>query len=635
MYIADGHWDRGSMDELQIPQSLRVAIQSRVERLPQAAQETLHLAAVLGREFDFQTLVEASALGETMLIDSLETAERAQLVAELSGEWGGTFIFAHALIPTILAESLSGLRRRHMHRQVMTAIERLRPDGLESLAFHALEGGNLQKGLDFSVRAAQKAESLFAFEEALLHYGRAREIAESLDLPEWLQAIYEAIGDAQLFRDVPESAHAFEQPLNLTTDPAKRTGIKSKIGTTYAMVGDQRGREFLEAAINELDPDAQGNELALATAYVGRLYHYHGQHRKALTYLEQARKIDEPLDEPETLCRIYGYLAGAHMYLAEFAISMEWARQAVALGERKKCPRATMVGYEYLAEVLVAMGEWQETLRVAGQERRAAKETGWLYLLAWAEDKFAEACWGLGDLLAAEEAGWESMAIAAAVGDTRLMVMVGARCSTIQTDLGQAEIAEKNARKAVERGTDLNHVQMAPPSLGALAYWHMQHGDWASASKHLGQCARMIAESDTRLALLSVGPWHAEASLGVGQLERAADLVEETLALAREAPSPHIEAVTRRVQAQVLAAQGSWEEAARCFEEAITGLERLGSCLELGRALYHQGQMQAQRGNPHSACASLARALDIFQDCSAKLDAARARTTLNSLETGD
>src|SRR5512139_3541204 len=82
----DGRWHRPSMAELGIPQGARVAIQARVSVLPVQAQETLLLAAALGREFDLETLAAASNQDEGTLLDGLERAERAQLIDRLSGE---------------------------------------------------------------------------------------------------------------------------------------------------------------------------------------------------------------------------------------------------------------------------------------------------------------------------------------------------------------------------------------------------------------------------------------------------------------------------------------------------------------------------------------------------------------------
>ncbi|MCP4536608.1 MAG: protein kinase [Chloroflexi bacterium] len=471
LYYEDGRWCRPDTDDLGIPQSVRTAIQSRVRKLSATTQETLCLAAVMGREFDFDTLAEASQLDEDSLINELEAAERAQLIEELSGERGGTFIFAHALIPATLAEDLSGLRRRRIHRRVMTAIERLRPDDFEPLAHHALKGGDLKNGLKFSLRAAEKAHRLFAIEEALFHYDHAHEIAESLDLSEQLLSIYQVLGDIQGFRDSSQSIDAYERALSLAPDAEKRASIKAKIGMRHAYDANEQGLGLLEDAINELNPDTQGNELALATASLGRFYHNRGQHRRALAYLEQARQIAEPLDDPRLWHYVCIYLAGAHQQLAEFDKSMEWARHSITFGEQNSYPPSIAIGYEYLTEASVLMGKWQDALKFAEQEIEIAKNTGQLIAVSWAERNLADTCYGLGDLRAAKDAIQKSLDMAKAMGNFRLAVNASARLSIIQTDLGQVELAGQNARNVVEQASDFDQILiMVWSSLYALAY---------------------------------------------------------------------------------------------------------------------------------------------------------------------
>ena len=120
-----------------IPQSVRLAVQARVGKLLPEAQDVLRLAAVIGREFDFDTLRRACDLDEERLIDALEAAQRAQLIAEVHANGGrgtprsaarDTFVFAHNLTRATLRESVSGLRRRRLHRRVAEAIETLHPD---------------------------------------------------------------------------------------------------------------------------------------------------------------------------------------------------------------------------------------------------------------------------------------------------------------------------------------------------------------------------------------------------------------------------------------------------------------------------------------------------------------------------
>ena len=113
-------WQRRSMAQIQIPPSVRLAIQRRLDRLPETTQDTLQHAAMLGREFEFDLLTAMSDLNEQALIEALETAERAQLINEVtraSRTARITFAFAHALIPSTLQDGLSGLRRQRLHHR--------------------------------------------------------------------------------------------------------------------------------------------------------------------------------------------------------------------------------------------------------------------------------------------------------------------------------------------------------------------------------------------------------------------------------------------------------------------------------------------------------------------------------------
>jgi ABC-type oligopeptide transport system substrate-binding subunit len=180
LYFQDGRWHRPSMDELGIPQSVRVAIQSRLRVLPADSRETLCLAAVLGREFDFDTLAEASDRDEDTLIDALESAERAQLIEEVSGEREGPYAFVHGLIPSTLVAGLRTLQRRRLHRRAAIAIETLHPDDFEALAYHYNQAGDAEKGVNYLLQTGDRARALYAHQEAIASYQHALEFLKEV-----------------------------------------------------------------------------------------------------------------------------------------------------------------------------------------------------------------------------------------------------------------------------------------------------------------------------------------------------------------------------------------------------------------------------------------------------------------------
>lgn len=179
LYFEDGRWHRPSIEELEVPQSVRIAIQSRIGKLPEEVQETLQLASILGREFNFDTLAEASELDEDALIEALENAEQDQLIEEVSSEDGVTFAFIHAMIPTTLSEGVRTLRRRRIHRRAASAVERLRPEDYEALAYHNGEAGDHEKALKYYTLAGERSAKVYANQEAETYFRSALDLVRT------------------------------------------------------------------------------------------------------------------------------------------------------------------------------------------------------------------------------------------------------------------------------------------------------------------------------------------------------------------------------------------------------------------------------------------------------------------------
>ena len=86
----------------------------------------------------------------------------------------GRYAFAHALIRETLYASLSGPRRVALHRRIGAILEQLHAGEPEpplgELAYHfvaAAEPGAAAKAVDYSVRAARRALTALAYEEAV------------------------------------------------------------------------------------------------------------------------------------------------------------------------------------------------------------------------------------------------------------------------------------------------------------------------------------------------------------------------------------------------------------------------------------------------------------------------------------
>jgi class 3 adenylate cyclase/tetratricopeptide (TPR) repeat protein len=198
-----GRWSVDRSGAIVLPESVREVIERRVERLGKETLELLRLAAVIGRVFDVELLESMLEIDESQLLDQLEAAVAASLLAE-SDERVGQFRFAHALINQTLYEGLGATRRARMHQRIAQALEDLYGedpgDRLSELALHwrmAAVSVDKAKAADYALRAGQRALESLAPAEALRLFADAVELIGDVDSPERCEALI-GLGEAQL-----------------------------------------------------------------------------------------------------------------------------------------------------------------------------------------------------------------------------------------------------------------------------------------------------------------------------------------------------------------------------------------------------------------------------------------------------
>jgi tetratricopeptide (TPR) repeat protein len=397
-------------------------------------------------------------------------------------------------------------------------------------------------------------------------------------------------------------------------------------------VGDPLGLPYLHEAITELDTQSQTDDLATATAFLGRYYHYHARHTKAIENLEQARKLAEPIGNPQTLQTIYGHLAGAYQHLAQLKRSDEWARKTISLGEHKNHLLAQATGHEFLAESAVCRGDWDESLRQTAKNRELADKMGALNRQAWSEYPRTMSLWGKGHLVDAYQVAQTALELCERIGETRLASWIEPALALIATDLNEDEAADRYARESLRRGESLGQVALHGYSLHAMGYWHMRCQKWEEAVQYYQQLRTLLRPTENRIIFLYSQAYAAEAFLGSGRVAKSVELIDEANVLAEFAQAPHLRAMSKSIQARAFAKLKRPGKAAAAFEESIAGLDRLGSRLELGRAYYHRAEMLLEEGQFEKARVDSERALNILTGCGAKRDAHRAENLLTQLK---
>src|SRR5262245_56120019 len=542
-----GRWKRCEIGELVIPQSVKEAIGNRLDRVSRESNEVLRAAAVLGKTFAFDELIATSGdRNEDAMLDALDEAVGAQLI---TAEGIESFTFTHDKIREVLYEELNPIRRRRLHRLAAEVLKRRKTDSgamrypAEKFAYHYIQAGDYEQGLLYAKQAAAEAERVFAFDEAIAAYGRARDCAEALGLTDELVAQEKAIGKTYVLHgEMIAAGEHFERALSLAKDPQLRASLHSLAAASLVMTGDQRGLDHIREALSVLDPNTNPLGTANAIAIEGRFHHLAGRHQKAIELLERAAGLVAPIAEQDSVTpyaasiipRISAWVAGGYQH-GRFLDADRWAQQAVDFGVAHNVLYSQALGIEYLGEDAMHTGNFVAGIEYAEREREIAATLHSRERRGWTHFTAAQCAFYSGDSERAEREFREGIALAETIGELRLAALLKGNFAVMQADqagkyvnaalpitvsgVGQADsqrlldAALKTALDNFEAGENLGLLYSRFEGHRCLAEVRFRRGEFDEAERLCAGASELLSGTDSRLCRMWLGPLYIEVLL--------------------------------------------------------------------------------------------------------------------------
>jgi DNA-binding SARP family transcriptional activator len=271
----EGRWQIEAPVELQVPPSVQAAIGRRLERLSAESREALTLAAVIGPQFEFEVLLQASGVEEERLVGWVEEWLGARLVIEerdraadpragASREREERYQFQHALIREVLYGGISRQRQGRLHERVGLALEAVpsREEPLEGLAHHfarARSEAAREKGVEYCDRAGRLAYGLSAPAAAIQHLEQALRLLDTLpeDEARLMRRWQVSDGLSVVHGALHEGGGRSRQVLEEYLARAERAGSARGVAAAHLSLGWQikggreieRGRRHLETSL--------------------------------------------------------------------------------------------------------------------------------------------------------------------------------------------------------------------------------------------------------------------------------------------------------------------------------------------------------------------------------------------------
>jgi predicted ATPase/class 3 adenylate cyclase len=654
VYRSEGRWEGRSIDEIEVPKSVRSVVGQRLSRLSSDTQEVLREASVLGPALTFEDLHHMCERPEAELEAAVEEALRAGILRETTQRVpGDSYAFNHALTQGTLYAELPSRKRRRLHLAAGRAIEQL-PEGarkprIAELAWHFLEADEPACALEYALGAGQAARELFAFEEAERHYRTALELARELKDAESEVRALEEIG--RILRTIArydEALEVFDAAVELHRKANNAAGERwatAHIGRVHALRGTpEQGIERVRSLVSAIEATSQsgvddvvnggGSWAGLAALYTALADLYQGTNQSS-AQLEAAEK------------------------------ALEIARGAQ---DSKAGARIQAEGQMWRASALAELGELQDARRMLEDVIPLAQATGDGLILSRCLNSLATIYSEAGQYDQERTLIERALDAAEQAGDPARVAFMNHRLGWHLLMRGMWDESETYFQRAVSMWRPLGWTRIAPWSLIGLALLayargHSDMGDdylkqgtrYASrpgqegflSLAHKVALDRYLREGDSAGAISyadAISDWGTEPEWHYGQIlptrawvelergniDRAKDLADlaTELATAEQNRTTLVEAL--RVQGMVLAYEGNYDEAEQALDESISTARVIEQPYNEALSLLELGRMKVSRAGVEPGRELLTRAVEIFDRLSAKPDAQRAEQVLKA-----
>jgi predicted ATPase/DNA-binding SARP family transcriptional activator len=555
--------------ELEIPQSVRLLIERRLVNLTPDCRATLTLAAVLGRQFSSALLCKASNLSEEVIAEYIDNAIQIQILSSLisSNAIGSNAVgylgqdidlaFTHDKIREVMYQWLNPLRRRTLHRQVAQAIEAYYATHLQpyysQLGYHYQMAEDFTKAVDYLLKAANHARSVYAFVDA----GNC--VKTALDL---------LIGDEER----PRSAALLGQLANIyiytgQLDSALKAGLAAC------------------ALWRDLRDDVKQAETYIDLSFI---FHWQGRELESIKYIQSALEcLATHQDQTALFAKAYAEWGLSATVMGAAPEALEKLQRAdelheeiggadpfisiVSLWSRSWCAFLTESPQQMLAYALKGVEVCRATNK-PDWEPMMNYSAAWAYML-------------LGHIPQGQQAAH------AALKNAQLHSVVGAQgwahlvLAFLAIQEGSWDDVQQLGDKAYAIGSMLHDADLQARVLWSRSVCAGWQGNWEQAISAILdalQLAKIEGEISMVYPYLLVQA--AKSYFHAGKAEEAQVYLDQAMQLALDRQYRQLPAIGERLQGRIWQAQGRFDEAQPCLERSLARLRVIDDMLEYARS---------------------------------------------------
>ena len=636
IYREEDKWKFKEVSKIEFPKTVKDVIKARISRLDDECQNILTMASFIGNDFTFEALCGVTGIEEDKLLETMERILKGGLVRERVIRGEDVYSFSDVIVRDVVHEEVSHLRHKKLHGAVGHALEKVYAKRIDEhfseLALHFLESGEKDKALDYFLKAAEKAQKVYAYSEAFSYFQHALELLEEKGSSvEQKAQVIEKLGILKVrMGDGEAGIEYLDRSLTLWTKIGDRRNIArlhvQMASWLWEFIGDRnKAAEHHRVALEILEKEPESVELASLYEDISHMLWRTGRPAEALSWAQKALGLAEQLGSSEVLALCYNDLGTLNLKLGEREKALQYYEQGLRIALEKNLVAVAALLYNNLCDSYWGMGEFQKIFETAKKGSEMARKSGDLIDLVWIDTQLASSYALMGEMQKAFSIVEDIIALDKRTKNTIHLSYALYALGQGYYWLGEWDKSLQYLMEARDMANEIGEYQSSGNATQSLGELFMEMEDYAEAEKYLNESNSIWERAGDTHGQLDLFPALSKLYLKKGEIEKAKELIEKTSEHAAKTKNRLYISHADMLKAMLFREQKNWEQSVQHFEKSLQGYKSLNAqkwyIYQFAELLYEYGLMyleRSQEGDKEKAYLLLDQALEIYQKMDAK-----------------
>ncbi len=527
-------------DDIYVSDMVHNVIKKRVNRLDDETRKIMEIGSVIGREIPFDLLSRIVEMDDIDLLDHIDILIENQIWEE--HPYDEVFYFSHDLIKDTVYRDIKGLKKKLLHRKVAKNIEETYKDKIDDwfsiLARQYKKAERPSKSLDYYIKAGERAEEIYANEDAVTMYEKAISIYKEtddgvIDLVEILKNLGRGYFLLGRFEKTIEN---FEKALDIAEDQNEILTIYRRLAETYLEKGEwDTTLEYINKGLELSDQEI--SEKCEFISIKGSAHMKKGDFERAEEIFEEEKRLVEKIEDEEKIGQVNHDLGTAYLRQGRLDEGINRLNKAIDIREKNddlielyKSLNNIAIGYKDMGDYDRAREYFEKSLDVAKNNNFKTGIPTALNNLAF-----------------------------------------------IYSEVGDLESSLEKYKESLELSRKLGIKETVGLSLGNLGNVYLKRGELKKAREKIDDSIKVMEEIGNDYGKLIDLQYLGSLNKKEGKMERAQKTYLKSLEMARDIGSKKREAMSLKRLGELFTTFGELKKAEEYYEEARDTSQKIGA----------------------------------------------------------